>query len=514
MTLRARRTDKEGIFSGNKAERAIIDIGSNTVRMVIYGGSLRAPNVLFNEKVTAQLGRDIAHTGRLADEAIEIAMRGLNRYALLLQDLGVEDVETVATAASREASNGAEFIGQVAALGLKPRVISGEQEARISAAGVIGAFPGARGVVADLGGGSLELVNIATGQCGALTSLKLGTLRLPDYRGADIGEMKAKLVEQLQSAGWGKATDTSLYLVGGTWRAMAVVAMEGRNYPLTDPHGFDLSAKGAEKLARRIASSQPEELRVSPRVSTMRSEIMPDAAVLLQALLKVLQPTRLIFSSWGLREGLLFGRLTSHARSQDPLLAGLANFAAQRGAPPVLATRIAGWTSAAVPTLRQGSERLRLAASMLSLASMQIEPNLRAHQAMDWALHKRWISLDPEGRAMLAAAVAANGNHLAIPAELRKLASDEALEEAICWGLATRLARRLGGKSRRSLQVSRLVRENNQLILHLQHSHRHLFGIPNEKDMILLSARLGTDFDVRIVPDHEPLWGDDDGALS
>lgn len=513
MTLRARRTDREGIFSGNKAERAIIDIGSNTVRMVIYGGSPRAPTILFNEKVTAQLGRDIAHTGRLADEAVELAMRGLNRYALLLSDLGVEDIETVATAASRDAANGAEFIAQVAALGLEPRVITGEQEAQVSAAGVIGAFPGARGVVADLGGGSLELVKIGDGTCGPPTSLRLGTLRLPDYRGGGQAEMKANLVSELKKGGWDKPIEEPLYLVGGTWRAMAVVAMEGRDYPLTDPHGFDLSAKGASKLAKRIAGSQPADLRVSPRISTMRSEIMPDAAILLQALLAVLKPQRLIFSSWGLREGLLFGRLNDHAKSQDPFLAGLAIFAAQRGAPPVLATRMAGWTSAAVPAQRQGSERLRLAATMLSLASMQTEPNLRVHQSMDWALHKRWISLDPEGRAMLAAAVAANGNHLELAPELMKLASEEALEEAICWGLATRLARRLGGKSRRSLQVSRLTRDFSQLTLHLQHSHRHLFGVPNEKDMLLLSGRLGTDFDVRIVPDDEPLWDDDESQF-
>lgn len=509
MTLRARRTDRDGIFSGNKAERAIIDIGSNTVRMVIYGGSPRAPTILFNEKVTAQLGRDIARTGRLADDAIDLAMRGLNRYALLLRDLGVEDIETVATAASRDAENGAEFIEQVVALGLNPRVISGEQEAEISAAGVLGAFPGARGVVADLGGGSLELVNVADGKCGTPTSMRLGTLRLPDFRGSDLAAMKAKLVSELGKNGWGKAIDAPLYLVGGTWRAIAVVAMEGRDYPLTDPHGFRLSDKGAMKLARKIANSQPEDLRGSPRVSTMRSEIMPDAAVLLQALLKALKPKDVIFSSWGLREGLLFSRLSSHAKSQDPLLAGLANFAAQRGAPPVLATRVAGWTSEAVPSQRQGSERLRLAASMLSLASMQTEPNLRVHQAVDWALHKRWISLSPDGRAMLAAAACANGNHLTLPVELMKLASEDALEEAICWGLATRLARRLGGKSRRSLQVSRLTRDAGQLTLHLQHSHRHLFGVPNEKDMLLLSARLGTDFDVRIVPDDELLWDDD-----
>src|SRR3546814_14440481 len=106
MTLRTRRVDREGTFSGNKPERAIIDIGSNTVRMVIFGGSLRAPAVLFNEKVTAQLGRDIATTGNLPDEALALAMREPRRFARVLQYLGIEVAQTVATAPVAQAANG------------------------------------------------------------------------------------------------------------------------------------------------------------------------------------------------------------------------------------------------------------------------------------------------------------------------------------------------------------------------------------------------------------------------
>ena len=182
MTLRARRPDREGIFSGDRAQRAIIDIGSNTVRLVVYGGSPRAPTVLYNEKVAARLGREMAETGAMPADSIELAMRGLKRFALLLDDLGIEDVETVATAATREASNGPEFIAAIEELGLSPRVISGEEEACLSAHGVLGAFPGAKGVVADLGGGSLELVHIADNRTGDPVSLPLGTLRLPALR--------------------------------------------------------------------------------------------------------------------------------------------------------------------------------------------------------------------------------------------------------------------------------------------------------------------------------------------
>ena len=148
-----------------KPPRAVIDIGSNTVRLVIYEGSRRAPETVWNEKVAARLGRDISTTGRIPQEAEDEALAALARYALIIQDLGIDDVQAVATAAARDAKNGQEFLAKVAALGLEPRLLSGEEEACISANGALGAFPGAHGVVADLGGGSLELVSIHSNEC-------------------------------------------------------------------------------------------------------------------------------------------------------------------------------------------------------------------------------------------------------------------------------------------------------------------------------------------------------------
>lgn len=510
MSARKRRAERDGTFAGSAPGRAIIDIGSNTVRMVIYGGSMRAPTVLLNEKVTAKLGRDIAKDGTLAEEAIALAMRGLKRFALLINDLGIDDVETVATAAVREASNGPHFTALLEELGFEPRVLSGGEEARLSALGVAGAFPAALGSVADLGGGSLELVTLNSGEPSRAVSLPLGSLRLPHYR-PDTGkhpetEMRKALEKVIRKAGWNltevkEAKGRPLYLVGGTWRTLAVFAMQIEGHPLSDPHGFELSPKEARKIAELLAAESPEKLKARERISTMRSEKLPNAAVLLQALLAQLAPSRIIFSSWGLREGLLYDRLESHAKAQDPLLAGVSVFATQRGAPPTLAARIAGWTVGAAPPAKHGSERLRLAATTLALASMQIEPNIRLPQAIDWALHKRWIALGGAERAMLAAAIAANGNVLDLPGSVRSLASNEALEEAQCWGLAVRLARRLGGRSQRSLQVSRLLVEDEALILRLAESHADLFGIPTEKDIGLLADRLNLDWKLEVVPD-------------
>ncbi|MFM7403590.1 MAG: Ppx/GppA family phosphatase [Erythrobacter sp.] len=512
MIWRRRRADREGAFGGSSSERAIIDIGSNTVRLVVYGGTMRAPTVLLNEKVTAKLGREIAATGRLADEAIAVALRGLKRFALLLTDLGISDIETVATAAVRDAANGPGFVEQLSGLGLNLRVISGEEEALLSAHGVIGAFPDARGIVADLGGGSLELVRVAGGEANGATTLPLGTLRLPEHRpqtrkaDAGRGQMKKSLDKVITKAGWDlsatpPAANGALYLVGGTWRAMAVYAMTQNGYPLADPHGYELSASAALSLAVSLAASESDALKGRERLSSMRAEKLPDAAVLLEALLARLAPERVVFSSWGLREGLLYDRLPDHTKAQDALLAGVAVFASQRAARPTLATRMAAWTLDAAPARAHGSERLRLAATMLGLASMQIEPNIRLPQAINWALHKRWIGIDGKGRAMMAAAIAANGNQLALPAEVCALASEEALEEAVRWGLALRLARRLGAQSPRSLEVSRLVIDNGVLVLRLAESHAALFGSPTEKDIKLLAGRLGLAWRVDIVPE-------------
>jgi len=507
LSLRNRKSDPGGLFSGETPERAIIDIGSNTVRLVVYGGSMRAPRILLNEKVAARLGRDIASTGRLAQDAVDLANRGMERYALVLADLGVDTVDVVATAAVREAKNGQGFIDHLRALGFAPNILTGEEEACTSAWGVLGAFPGAKGIVADLGGGSLELVGIGDDAPGSAISLPIGTLRLPGLAEQKDG-LKKTLDKILRKADVGKS-DGALYLVGGTLRAMAVYAMEKAGTPLTDPHGLSLPYDDALALAKKLTDVAPDDLRAMPRISSMRAGMLPDAAVLMTVLLKRLKPDRVIVSAWGLREGLLFSELADHAKRRDPLLAGVAHFAAQRGAPPLLATRVAGWTVGAVPAGTQGTERLRLAATMLSLAAMQIEPNLRLRQGVEWALHKRWIAVDPVGRAMMAAAICGNGNETSLPDELYALADENSLEEALCWGLATRLCRRLGGRSRTSLEASNLKLEGDTLVLRLRQDRAALFGVPNEKDLNLLADRLKLGARMEVDETLEPLMPSD-----
>lgn len=474
-----------------RPQRAVIDIGSNTVRLVVYSGPQRAPDVWLNEKVTARLGRDLATTGSMPDEAIAIAMRGLKRFATILKDIEVSNVRTVATAAVRDATNGPEFVEQVRALGLDVEVLSGEEEAITSAYGVIGGFPGAQGVVADLGGGSLELVGIGEGETSHGVSLPLGTLRLPALRTKGTKAFNKAIKAQLVKADWAGVHSGPLYMVGGTWRALANFAMYKGKYPLTDPQAFTMSVEEADKAAKKLARIDPEKLASIPGISSSRAAGLPDAAAMLRPLLAALKPEGLVFSSWGLREGVLYRGLAEGAQRLDPLLAAVSHFTEPRGSSQTMATQIAAWTSDAVRGNGDGGERLRLAAIMLSLAQWRLEPNMRLKHSIDWALDKRWMGLTHKGRAMIAAALrAANGKPEPTP-DLQVLASDKALYEAAAWGLAFRLCRRLGAGSSVSLMSSKLTRDGDILRLWLEPGRSQLVSGQVEIELARLAGWLG-----------------------
>lgn len=456
---------RHGRYPGNTT-RAVIDIGSNTVRLVVYDGPRRAPVTIWNEKVAARLGQDLSITGQIPERASRTALDAIARYSMLVDGLNVSDVQTVATAAAREAVNGPEFIEQVRALGLEPRVLSGEEEARLSAMGAIGAFPNARGIVADLGGGSLELIKIEDGACHGGHSLPLGTLRLPALRSDTGKNFQRQIRKQLQPIGDMMEQGLTLYMVGGTWRAFAAFAMRTGENPLTDPHGYRLSAKDAERLAKRIESKEPAQLENINGISAMRAAMLPDAAALLRAILKELKPDLLVFSSWGLREGLLYDRLEPHRKVKDPLISGTANFS---GGKDIVtdSSLLSAWSVDTVRATGKGHERLRFAAAMLAIALRRVEPNLRNRHAVEWSLDKRWVAITPRERAMIGATLLASCGNTDWPKSLLALADKDDLKEAATWGLGIRLGYRLSAASRVSLSTSSLDVIDDRLILTL-----------------------------------------------
>lgn len=478
---------KRGTAKIEAPDRAVVDIGSNTVRLVVFSGPKRAPNVWLNEKVTARLGRDLAETGAIPQEAEDLALGGLTRFTAIIDDLGVTDVAAVATAAARDATNGPEFIDKVRELGLDPRVLTGVEEATTSAFGVIGAFPGARGVVADMGGGSLELVAVEHGDCHDGVSLPLGTLRLPALRAGGDAKFAQAIKGHLDTASWAKEFGGNLYLVGGTWRALASYAMHQDKYPLNDPQAYCLTPEDADAIAKKLSKADPDKLTSISGISSSRAAGLPDAAALLRVMIAELQPEALVISAWGIREGLLFSRLNKIAREQDPLLAAITHFATPRGADITSATLTAAWTADAVDGRNRGSERIRLAATLLTQAAARVEPNLRLNHSTDWALEKRWVGLDHTGRAMIAQCLRASCGSPKLVESYLCMASEKQLRRASAWGLANRLCRKIGAGTRISLSGSALRREDDTLVLRFDETNAFLMADSVETELANLA---------------------------
>lgn len=480
--------------------RAVIDIGSNTVRLVVYNGPRRAPTVLLNEKVSAKLGKNLGRTGQLSQRAMNVALAGLARFATLLRLMEVEDVQTVATAAARDAENGPAFLEQVRECGLDPQLLSGDEEARFSALGVVGAFPGAKGTVADLGGGSLELVAVNGESCEIGISLPFGSLRLAELRAEGERNFAARLGKALDERGWTGGEGQPLFLVGGSWRAFARYALhleaQAHASPLDDPHGLELDPTAVLRICRALLRDKPQDEVAG--ISASRLAGLPNAAALLAGLVERLRPVRLIFSSWGLREGLLFSRLDPLTRASDPLVVGVAEFVGRYGISAATATMVSGWTAPVVAAADHRAERLRLAATMLALASTRTEPNLRTDGALDWALRKRWVGLDNLGRARLAAAMIGNSGRTEVPADVAELAPTKEIREAIGWGLAIRFCRKLSAGAPRALVGTSIAVEAGRLVVTLQEFVAALYTDSAGKDLRLLADWMGLVPDVRL----------------
>jgi exopolyphosphatase/guanosine-5'-triphosphate,3'-diphosphate pyrophosphatase len=282
--------------------RAVIDIGSNTIRLVVFGEAEGCSQVLYSDKITAGLGRGVVAGGRLERESLGIALDGLERFAALVRLIEPEALRVVATAAVRDAENGADFLAAVRALGLPVELLSGEEEARASAMGVLRNFPDARGLVADLGGGSLELARVGDGAVHECVSFPFGVMRVAAIRAGGRGRLRKALARALVGHAWlGQARGQSLYLVGGAWRALGRLEAA-----LSDKaEGAAFSPARARRLKGLVRTMGPEALAQFKGIKPARAAQLGDASALLAALVGEIAPGEVVVSSTGLREGLL-----------------------------------------------------------------------------------------------------------------------------------------------------------------------------------------------------------------
>lgn len=479
---------------GAGADRiGVIDVGSNSVRLVVFDGRCRSPAVMFNEKVMCGLGAQLEDTGRLDPDGIERAIRALSRFAMLAPQLSVGALAGVATAAVRDAEDGPAFRDRVnAETGIRLRVASGADEARLAAKGVLFGNPRAEGVVVDLGGASVEFCRIAGGVPGPGLTTPLGPLRLRALgkRGGDVvGEIRRYL---------GTLTETyaldrnPMYLVGGAWRALARAQMARTDYPLKVLHEFTMRADEAADLGDWAANSRPERLAELPGVSSGRVQAMPLTGQLLAEMVRILQPGAVVVSAFGLREGVCLDNISVGVRAEDPLLSACREQEERRARAPGFGAELGAWVSTLFAPETRDDERLIRAAAYLGDVNWRTHPDFRAQSCWETVTRTTITDIGHRGRVFLGATLVARyrGSRKGDRVEALDLLDEGAEARALNIGYAMRLGATLAGSAPGVLAMCRLERDGDGLCLRLAEPIRRLAGEEVEKRLSQLGKAM------------------------
>ncbi len=423
------------------ARSAVVDIGSNSVRMVAFDRHDRSLAPVFNEKAMSGLGRNLLATSRLDPAGWASALAILARFRMVAASMGVDRIRAVATAAVRDAFDGEEFVRVAeAALGAPVEVLAGSEEARLSGVGVLCGIPGAEGMIGDLGGGSLELAAVGGGRVGETLSLPIGPLALGDTVGAR-GEAK-RLISALDAAPQGGARGQSLYVVGGAWRALAKHHFEKSKHPIWIIHEYDLAAEEAKRFAARVGATRKGDLGKLVGISGRRREFAPYSGRLLAHLIERLDPKRVVFSGYGLREGIAFEEMPADVRRRDPLIDHCRRLGRASARAPFDGDLMARWVGGAFEG-DFADPRLVRAAAWLSDMSGSDHPDYRGHHAAARTLHLASAGIDHRERAFLAVTAYARYHGFGMEEALGdalKLLDDAQVNRAATVGLAFRLA--------------------------------------------------------------------------
>lgn len=458
---------------------AVIDIGSNSVRLVVYDRLKRAPVPLFNEKILCALGRDLKRTGRLHPDGKRRALEALQRFAALLSGMDVADVQAVATAAVRSAEDGPAFKEEIErTTGLTVTVLSGPEEARMSGLGVRSGMWQRDGLVGDLGGGSLELVEVTGTELSQHVTLPLGPLSLLSDSG-DSGAQEKTIQKELDKLPWLKKLRGRVFIpVGGNWRAIAKLHMVATDYPLRIIDQYTVPGPVLGAFAAQIGRMSAAQVAAMPGAATKRADLIPVAARTMAAVLKVLEPREVVFSAQGLREGLLFERLSAEQQALDPLLYACMGLSESHGR-FLAEDALSPWLRPLLDDVGAELQRLVDAACLLSDIAWNEHPDYRADHAYWRVLRGMLLGADHAERGFLAIAVylryGSDGNDLLL-GQLKGTMSPKTMRWAMAVGHALRLAYTLTGGVLGRLEHLPIARDGGNLVLTIPPGDRDLTG--------------------------------------
>jgi exopolyphosphatase/guanosine-5'-triphosphate,3'-diphosphate pyrophosphatase len=477
---------------------AVIDVGSNSVRLVVFEEAARAPAYFFNEKVACGLGAEIARTGRLAPEGRRAALATLTRFAALAERMKVAALDAVATAAVREAADGPAFRDEVErATGLRLRVIDGDEEARLSAMGVLLGEPRAEGAMSDMGGASMELAALergpgGAGEVGRRVTLALGPQRLDGLTGPAlrrrIDDELARGVDAAPVAG------RALYLVGGAWRAFAKLQMTRARHPLQVLHGHRFAPAEALETAAWVAEQPPEALKGFAELSGGRAATAPLAAAVLAGMIERLAPPVLTVSAFGLREGLYFERLPATLRAHDPLIAAARRLEQAQARFPGFGDELWSWVAPLFADWDKRERRLARAACLLNDVNWRAHPDYRAVGCFEIVTRANLAGLDHADRVFIGFALMnryGGGRRSADVEEALALIAPGPRARAKALGRALRLGAMLSASTPGALAETRLESAGGEVRLGLGGAVRALSGEAVERRLGALADGLG-----------------------
>jgi exopolyphosphatase/guanosine-5'-triphosphate,3'-diphosphate pyrophosphatase len=479
-------------------DAAVIDVGSNSVRLVVYRIDGRAMTPTLNEKTMAGLGRDLARTGALSKEGVAAALQALKRFATLLEAQGVKSVFPVATAAVREAKDGKAFVERVKReTGLSLRILSGADEARLSALGVVAGAPDAAGIVGDLGGASLELIKVGAAGASAGETFQLGPLALAREE-FDYARVSAHVAEALSESRVLREHGGDFYAVGGAWRALGRIDIALRNHPLGVLHHHEMSRAEVLKVVDVVRKQSRRSLEKLEEAAAKRAETLPYAAVVLEQVMLAGKFERVVLSAFGLREGVLIERMRPEVLKTDPLIAAAEALAGRwsraRSFGPALEAWIAPMFARAEPVFPEARERLlRGAAARLADVGGPLHPDQRLEVMFDMVLRAPLAAISHAERAFLAAAI----HHRYTKAQPRhangyvRLLSEERQAAAAALGAALRLGADLSGRNESLLGAFNIGVEGDALALRMRKDVAHLMTETAQRRFDYAASALG-----------------------
>ncbi len=492
------------LFDGPEARAlsrvGVIDIGSNSVRMVVFDGAARSPAYFFNEKILCGLGAGFSETGRLNAEGRVRAMVALRRFAALAEGMGVSPLLTVATAAVRDASDGAEFREDVLRnTGLEIQIVNGDEEARLSAQGVLLGWPGAEGLVCDIGGSSMELAELrGGGVVGLRQTSDLGPLKLMGMKGgkkALRAHIKARVAELAQAF---PTRPERLFLVGGSWRAIARIDMERRGYPLKVLHEYRMTPNAILDSIAMIGESDIDALRGKTGTSAERMRLVPLAAEVLKALVRELKPKEIAVSSYGIREGLLYEQMSETLRHRDPLVEAARHAEASSARMPGFGRALYRFVEPLFPRAKHDKQRLIRAACLLHDVSWRAHPDYRAEVCFDNATRANLGGMTHGERVYLGLALLhrykSNRAGTSFNSELLELLPDAQVMEAEILGRAMRFGAMFTVERPSDHGVLSLHPKRKELLLTLLTDEgRALYGEVTEARFRALAGAMGVE---------------------